>query len=112
MFTSILIAFWYSIFFQKFERTRNLSLYDSLYRTDKMAEAAILEVVKANFKDHLILGEEGGIIGDASSDYLWCIDPLGRFSLFLVSLDVHVLLHFLCQLLHPWSINSLSVNRC
>ncbi|CAH8314305.1 unnamed protein product [Eruca vesicaria subsp. sativa] len=31
-----------------------------------------------NFSDHLILGEEGGIIGDTSSDYLWCIDPLGR----------------------------------
>ncbi|KAE8656198.1 Phosphatase IMPL1 [Hibiscus syriacus] len=29
-----------------------------------------------NFGDHLILGEEGGNIGDISSDYLWCIDPL------------------------------------
>ncbi|KAF9624728.1 hypothetical protein IFM89_013266 [Coptis chinensis] len=44
--------------------------------TDKMSEAAILEVVGKNFSDHLILGEEGGIIGDSSSDYLWCIDPL------------------------------------
>lgn len=42
-----------------------------------MSEAAILEVVKRNFGDHLILGEEGGVIGDTSSDYLWCIDPLG-----------------------------------
>lgn len=42
-----------------------------------MSEAAILEVVKKNFSDHLILGEEGGLIGDSSSDYLWCIDPLG-----------------------------------
>lgn len=42
-----------------------------------MSEVAILEVVKKNFGDHLILGEEGGIIGDTSSDYLWCIDPLG-----------------------------------
>lgn len=33
--------------------------------------------MKKNFGDHLILGEEGGIIGDTSSDYLWCIDPLG-----------------------------------
>lgn len=45
--------------------------------TDKMSEAAILEVLRKNFKDHLILGEEGGLIGDTSSDYLWCIDPLG-----------------------------------
>lgn len=42
-----------------------------------MSEESILEVVKKNFPDHLILGEEGGIIGDPSSDYLWCIDPLG-----------------------------------
>ncbi|KAA3489188.1 phosphatase IMPL1, chloroplastic-like [Gossypium australe] len=41
-----------------------------------MSEVAILEVVKKNFGDHLILGEEGGIIGDTSSGYLWCIDPL------------------------------------
>ncbi|CAJ1975534.1 unnamed protein product [Sphenostylis stenocarpa] len=49
---------------------------DLVTETDKMSEAAILEVVKKNFEDHLILGEEGGIIGDATSDYLWCIDPL------------------------------------
>lgn len=51
-------------------------LTDLVTETDKMSEAAILEVVKKNFGDHLILGEEGGIIGDTSSDYLWCIDPL------------------------------------
>lgn len=47
--------------------------------TDKNSEAAILEVVRKNFGDHLILGEEGGIMGDKPSDYLWCIDPLGLF---------------------------------
>ncbi|PRQ30008.1 putative inositol-phosphate phosphatase [Rosa chinensis] len=51
-------------------------LTDLVTDTDKKSEAAILEVVKKNFGDHLILGEEGGIIGDTSSDYLWCIDPL------------------------------------
>ncbi|KAL9239425.1 hypothetical protein vseg_013749 [Gypsophila vaccaria] len=51
-------------------------LTDLVTETDKMSEVAILEVVRTNFKDHLILGEEGGIIGDSSSDYLWCIDPL------------------------------------
>ncbi|XP_058198257.1 phosphatase IMPL1, chloroplastic-like [Rhododendron vialii] len=51
-------------------------LTDLVTETDKMSEAAILEVVKKNFSDHLILGEEGGLIGDSSSDYLWCIDPL------------------------------------
>ncbi|MCD7448348.1 hypothetical protein HAX54_040794, partial [Datura stramonium] len=51
-------------------------LTDLVTDTDKSSEVAILEVVAKNFSDHLILGEEGGIIGDSSSDYLWCIDPL------------------------------------
>lgn len=60
-------------------KPRNITykgLTDLVTETDKMSEAAILEVVKKNFEDHLILGEEGGIIGDVASDYLWCIDPL------------------------------------
>lgn len=51
-------------------------LTDLVTDTDKMSESAILEVVRKNFGDHLILGEEGGLIGDSSSDFLWCIDPL------------------------------------
>ncbi|CAM8894956.1 unnamed protein product [Rhodiola kirilowii] len=51
-------------------------LTDLVTDTDKSSEEAILEVVRKNFNDHLILGEEGGLIGDTSSDYLWCIDPL------------------------------------
>lgn len=54
-------------------------LWNFACRTDKMSEAAILDVVRKNFPDHLILGEEGGIIGDSSSGYLWCIDPLGMY---------------------------------
>ncbi|XP_020974266.1 phosphatase IMPL1, chloroplastic isoform X5 [Arachis ipaensis] len=60
-------------------KPRNITykgLTDLVTETDKMSEAAILEIVNKNFEDHLILGEEGGIIGDAASDYLWCIDPL------------------------------------
>lgn len=26
--------------------------------------------------DHGFLGEEGGVSGDADSEYLWCIDPI------------------------------------
>ncbi|PON45573.1 Inositol monophosphatase [Parasponia andersonii] len=51
-------------------------LTDLVTDTDKNSEAAILEEVKKNFGDHLILGEEGGIIGETASEYLWCIDPL------------------------------------
>ncbi|KAF6135170.1 hypothetical protein GIB67_035241 [Kingdonia uniflora] len=60
-------------------KPRNISykgVTDLVTDTDKMSEAAILGVVAENFGDHLILGEEGGIIGNTSSDYLWCIDPL------------------------------------
>ncbi|XP_043807728.1 phosphatase IMPL1, chloroplastic isoform X3 [Manihot esculenta] len=60
-------------------KPRNISykgLTDLVTDTDKMSEAAILEVVRKNFADHLILGEEGGVIGDSFSEYLWCIDPL------------------------------------
>ncbi|KAE8715356.1 Phosphatase IMPL1 [Hibiscus syriacus] len=60
-------------------KPRNITykgLTDLVTDTDKVSELAILDVVKKNFGDHLILGEEGGIIGDTSSDYLWCIDPL------------------------------------
>ncbi|GER33176.1 inositol monophosphatase family protein [Striga asiatica] len=56
--------------------TYKIGLSDLVTETDKMSEAAILDVVRKNFPDHLILGEEGGLIGDTSSDYLWCIDPL------------------------------------
>ena len=44
--------------------------------TDKGSEAAVLAVVQAAFPGHAVLGEEGGVSGDVSSDYLWCIDPL------------------------------------
>ncbi|XP_077244531.1 myo-inositol monophosphatase like 1 [Tasmannia lanceolata] len=60
-------------------KPRNISYKgttDLVTDTDKSSESAILEVIRKNFKDHLILGEEGGLIGDTTSDYLWCIDPL------------------------------------
>lgn len=60
-------------------KPRNITykgLTDLVTDTDKMSETAILDIVRKNFEDHLILGEEGGVIGDSSSDYLWCIDPL------------------------------------
>ncbi|KAJ0081721.1 hypothetical protein Patl1_11887 [Pistacia atlantica] len=64
-------------------------------RTDKNSEAAILEVVKKNFGDHLILGEEGGIIGDTASDYLWCIDPLDTIIIYYFFASTEVLLESL-----------------
>jgi len=49
---------------------------DLVTDTDRAAEEACLEVVRRACPGHAILGEEGGVSGDMSSDYLWCIDPL------------------------------------
>ncbi|KAJ0975774.1 hypothetical protein J5N97_017739 [Dioscorea zingiberensis] len=64
-------------------KPRNISykgITDLVTDTDKSSESAILEVVRKNFSGHLILGEEGGLIGDTNSEYLWCIDPLAAAS--------------------------------
>ncbi|KAK1279177.1 hypothetical protein QJS04_geneDACA017531 [Acorus gramineus] len=60
-------------------KPRNISYKgttDLVTDTDKSSESAILETVRKDFTDHLVLGEEGGLIGNTVSDYLWCIDPL------------------------------------
>ncbi|CAM6071794.1 unnamed protein product [Sphagnum tenellum] len=49
---------------------------DLVTDTDRNTELAILEVLRDKFPGHLVLGEEGGVSGDATSEYLWCIDPL------------------------------------
>jgi myo-inositol-1(or 4)-monophosphatase len=51
---------------------------DLVTDTDRNTELAILEVLRDKFPGHLVLGEEGGVSGDATSEYLWCIDPLGN----------------------------------
>ena len=74
-----------------------------------MSEAAILEVVRKNFGDHLILGEEGGIIGDTLSDYLWCIDPLGLCLPALCSSFFLFLLLVLHGVLYDFSLESMVI---
>ena len=49
---------------------------DLVTDTDKGSEAAVLQVVRAAFPSHCVLGEEGGVLGDLTSPYLWCVDPL------------------------------------
>ncbi|KAF5839906.1 hypothetical protein DUNSADRAFT_18320 [Dunaliella salina] len=49
---------------------------DVVTATDKASEAAIIEVIHKAFPGHAIQGEEGGVVGDVSSDYLWSVDPL------------------------------------
>ena len=49
---------------------------DLVTEADKASEAVILEVIQRHFPDHAILAEESGKRGDATSKYLWAIDPL------------------------------------
>lgn len=34
--------------------------------------ADFMQVIREAFPNHAILGEEGGVFGDTSSEYLWC----------------------------------------
>ena len=49
---------------------------DIVTQTDKKTEEVIIECITKAFPEHRILGEEGGLIGNLESDFLWCIDPL------------------------------------
>ena len=49
---------------------------DLVTDTDKASEEAILGILKQQFPRHAFLGEEGGVSGNTSSEYLWAVDPL------------------------------------
>jgi myo-inositol-1(or 4)-monophosphatase len=49
---------------------------DLVTEADKLAEAAVLEVLNRHLPDHQILAEESGALGNTDSEYLWAIDPL------------------------------------
>lgn len=50
---------------------------DLVTEADKLAEAAVLEVMARHLPDHPILAEESGNVGAAAeSPFLWAIDPL------------------------------------
>ena len=49
---------------------------DLVTDTDKAAEKAVEAVLRAEFPDHAVLGEEGGVTGNTSSPFLWAVDPV------------------------------------
>jgi hypothetical protein len=51
--------------------SKSATIGDIVTDTDRASEAACVAAIQASFPDHLILGEEGGVIG-SESDYLWC----------------------------------------
>ncbi|KAG2435228.1 hypothetical protein HXX76_007310 [Chlamydomonas incerta] len=61
------------------DKPRNISRKegtDIVTETDKASEQVVVAAIRAAFPNHAVLGEEGGVLGDVSSDYLWCVDPL------------------------------------
>nr|UAD82038.1 myo-inositol-phosphate phosphatase 1 [Trebouxia lynnae] len=61
------------------EKPRNIhfkGVTDLVTDTDRASEEAILKVLQQQVPDHGFLGEEGGVSGNADSEYLWCIDPI------------------------------------
>ena len=59
------------------EKGRN----DFVSDVDRLAESAIIEVIKDHYPDHAILAEESGAEGD--HEYTWIIDPLDGTTNFL-----------------------------
>lgn len=51
-------------------------LSDLVTAADQQSEEKIISIIKANYPDHCILGEETGTHCDTNSEYLWVIDPL------------------------------------
>jgi myo-inositol-1(or 4)-monophosphatase len=44
-------------------------------KADLESEAKVIEIIKANFPEHNIIGEESGRV-DNGSEYTWAIDPI------------------------------------
>lgn len=61
------------------DKPRNITLKgatDLVTETDTASENAVLGIIRKHFPNHAVLGEEGGVSGDVTSEYLWCVDPL------------------------------------
>ena len=49
---------------------------DLVTSIDKQCEKVIADTLLKSFRDHCIIGEEGGVVGDPDSEYQWVIDPI------------------------------------
>ena len=49
---------------------------DYVTEVDKLAESAIIEILRETYPNHAILAEESGSSGDSQAEYQWIIDPL------------------------------------
>jgi myo-inositol-1(or 4)-monophosphatase len=58
---------------------------DFVTEVDKMAEAAIIEVLREAYPNHAILAEESGATAGKQAEYQWIIDPLDGTTNFIHS---------------------------
>jgi myo-inositol-1(or 4)-monophosphatase len=65
------------------------SANDFVTEIDKAAEKEVIYHISKAHPDHAFLGEEGGLQGNANSDYQWIIDPLDGTTNF-----IHGIPHF------------------
>ena len=56
---------------------------DFVSEVDRQAEDEIVQIIRAAYPDHAILGEEGGVLKGQGDDYTWIIDPLDGTTNFL-----------------------------
>jgi len=49
---------------------------DIVTRADRGAEEIILEYLTETFREHKIVSEESGVVGNKESEYVWYVDPL------------------------------------
>ncbi len=49
---------------------------DYVTEVDKLAESAIIDMIRETYPDHAILAEESGSSGHSHAEYQWIIDPL------------------------------------
>ena len=49
---------------------------DLVTSIDKQCEKVVADTLLKAYRDHCILGEEGGVIGNPDSEYQWVVDPI------------------------------------
>lgn len=81
---------------EKKDIRRKSTTIDLVTEYDYAAERLILKRLQAAFPDHAILAEEGGIVNQTDSDFIWYVDPLDGtsnfahgFPVFAVSLALY-----------------------
>ncbi len=55
---------------------KNGNIRDVVTEVDLLSEKNIINIIKAQFPDHMIVGEEMGTTGNSSGGYVWYIDPI------------------------------------